>query len=402
MKTLFKFIYLTLLSIAPICLNAQVHVIAPNGHTGIGTDTPTEKLEVEGNVKVNGTKLQVGANATGVVTMELGEGRATDGSVSMDLVSDKSLYPNYGCRFNRDGGGTSRFTHRGAKPLWFLGQDAGSTIKFATEFTTRMVILQDGRVGIGTNTPNAGTKLHVNGTAVKPGGGDWGMASDKRLKKNIKNFDLGLKEVLSINPVRYQYNGKAGITDSETEYVGIIAQDFQKVAPYAIGEYTYTEVVEHLERETYSEEVGETETYLSVDASSIRYMLVNAVKEQQRMIESLQKEIREMKNGKEATFNHKAKTDFTDTNLGEQAILKQNAPNPFSKTTTIEYYLPATTRSASIKVFNLVGKELKSERLQATGANNIELNLSELPKGMYLYSLIVDGNIVDSKQMIVE
>ena len=32
----------TLLSFATLLSTAQVHVVAPNGHTGVGTDTPTE------------------------------------------------------------------------------------------------------------------------------------------------------------------------------------------------------------------------------------------------------------------------------------------------------------------------------------------------------------------------
>jgi hypothetical protein len=42
------------------------------------------------------------------------------------------------------------------------------------------------KVGIGTSAP--AYLLHVNGTAAKPGGGSWTVASDKRLKKNISTF----------------------------------------------------------------------------------------------------------------------------------------------------------------------------------------------------------------------
>ena len=411
MKNLF---YLILLSLAPIVLNAQnpgLYVVSP-GNVGVGTDTPTERLEVEGNVKVNGTKFAVGANATGVITVEIGEGRATDGSASIDIISDKSANPNYGMRINRDALGTSRFAHRGPRPLLFLAQDIGADMKFLTQNTTRMILKSNGYVGVGTQSPTA--KFHVNGAAVKPGGGDWGAASDRRLKKNIKNFDLGLEAVLSINPVTYQYNGKAGITNTEEEYVGIIAQDFEKIAPYAIGEYTYSEVREDVNAEIYTEDIGETETYLSVDATSIRYMLVNAVKEQQNiiqnqqnmidkqqgMIESLQKTVLEIKEDKVRDVNHKWNNN--EAVLGNQAMLKQNAPNPFSKTTTIAYYLPETTKTASIKVLDLNGRTLKSINLQGTGEASIELSLNEFHKGMYLYTLIVDGNIVDSKQMILE
>ena len=88
--------------------------------------------------------------------------------------------------------------------------------------------------------------------------------------------------------------------------------------------------------------------------------------------------------------------------MEDKAILKQNAPNPFSQNTSIEYYLPTNTRSASIKILNLVGKELKSFNLENVGQGRIDLNLGDLTNGMYLYTLVVDGQIIDTKQMILE
>ena len=39
---------------------AQIKVVAPNGDVGIGVDNPTEKLEVDGNVKINGEEINEG------------------------------------------------------------------------------------------------------------------------------------------------------------------------------------------------------------------------------------------------------------------------------------------------------------------------------------------------------
>ena len=94
-----------------------------------------------------------------------------------------------------------------------------------------------------------------------------------------------------VNPVTFRYNGKAGLPVDE-EFVGIIAQDIQKIAPYMITEW---------QRE---EENGLSEKYLSYDGNAMTYILINAIKEQQRQIELLQnqnsmmmKEITEIKAG---------------------------------------------------------------------------------------------------------
>jgi hypothetical protein len=131
-------------------------------------------------------------------------------------------------------------------------------------------------VGIGSTGVPA-FQLEITGTAGKPGGGSWSNASDRRLKQNINPYTQGLQQLLQINPVTYQYNEKSGF-DTKPEYVGIIAQDLQKIAPYMVS------TVKRKDAE-----------YLSVDNSAMTYMLINAVKEQQQQIELLKAEIELLK-----------------------------------------------------------------------------------------------------------
>jgi hypothetical protein len=125
--------------------------------------------------------------------------------------------------------------------------------------TNRMVIKNDGDIGIGTSTPSH--LLSVNGTAGKPGGGSWATFSDKRMKQDIRPFQHGLETVVSINPVNFRYNELSG-HDTRLEYVGVLAQELQKTAPYMVS------TVEK-----------DGEEYLQVDNSAMTYLLINAVKE---------------------------------------------------------------------------------------------------------------------------
>jgi len=87
--------------------------------------------------------------------------------------------------------------------------------------------------------------------------------------------------------------------------------------------------------------------------------------------------------------------------LGMNAFLKQNIPNPFGDNTIINYYLPGNATNASINFYNQNGSLLKSVKLNAeAGRGNINLKADELPSGVYRYSLIVDGKIIDTKQML--
>jgi hypothetical protein len=87
---------------------------------------------------------------------------------------------------------------------------------------------------------------------------------------------------------------------------------------------------------------------------------------------------------------------------GEQfASLQQNIPNPFSQSTSINYYLPAQINSAQINFYNQTGVLLKSVQLNNKGKGNININMNEFSSGVYQYSLLVDGKIVDTKKMIL-
>ena len=138
----------------------------------------------------------------------------------------------------------------------------------------RMRITASGNVGIGLSNPSYLLQLGSN-SAAKPGSNTWTIASDQRLKKEIVPFSDGLSVLTKINPVWYRYNGKAGLPDDGKKYVGIIAQEMQQIAPYTIDTF---------------KDSTDTE-YLNYDSNAITYVLINAVKEQQAVIELLKKQL---------------------------------------------------------------------------------------------------------------
>ena len=86
---------------------------------------------------------------------------------------------------------------------------------------------------------------------------------------------------------------------------------------------------------------------------------------------------------------------------GDIANLSQNAPNPFNQNTTIGYYLPANVSKAVIYVYNLQGVQIKSIPIYDRGNGSIVVSGNSLAAGMYIYSLITDGNLIDTKRMIL-
>jgi hypothetical protein len=113
-------------------------------------------------------------------------------------------------------------------------------------------------------------------SGVKPGGGSWTASSDIRVKENIEVYSKGLEDILLINPVTYDYNGKGGMPKS-TGYIGIIAQEIKDIFPETIT--TYKSKLEETDTE-------DTELY-RFEASALVYALINAVKELKAEIELL-------------------------------------------------------------------------------------------------------------------
>lgn len=124
---------------------------------------------------------------------------------------------------------------------------------------------------------NDGGALETGGSAAKPGGGSWSATSDARLKQHIQPYTDGLAQVLKINPVYFNYNERSGY-DTSKQYVGIIAQELKEVAPYMVDSFK-----------------KDGTDYYKADNTSMTYMLINAMKEQQKMIVSQQQQINELK-----------------------------------------------------------------------------------------------------------
>ncbi|MFH0733937.1 MAG: T9SS type A sorting domain-containing protein [bacterium] len=80
--------------------------------------------------------------------------------------------------------------------------------------------------------------------------------------------------------------------------------------------------------------------------------------------------------------------------------LLQNYPNPFNPSTTISYVLnkPGLTK---LEIYNLLGEKIKTvvNLFQSAGSYSYNIDMSEQPSGIYMYTLIFN-NIMSVKKMI--
>jgi hypothetical protein len=150
------------------------------------------------------------------------------------------------------------------------------------------------------------------------------------------------------------------------------------------------------------EEVFPDLVYENEDGSkSINYVemvpiLVQAINELNAKIEVLEGGSAAKKVASRATGIEETGDNVTLLSLG------QNRPNPFGTTTSIEVSIPNEVQKAFIYVYDLQGKKVDQVDIIARGKQTIQLNAAALTDGMYLYSLIADGKVVETRRMIVE
>jgi hypothetical protein len=300
-------------------------IFALQAQTGIGTTTPVNKLQVEtataepattgvaanGNLRLSGT--------TGTQVLDFGVGTTT---YSWLQSRSKSAYgTNYNLALNPNGGyvgignstpnstltvgnatgsipgeitlnptaasnegGQINFKRslNGSTVDWSIDQYGTSAADarfriFNTSELNGMVIKENGFIGMGNSAPTV--RLQVTGDIIA---NSIAGSSDARFKTNISPITNSLQKVLALRGVHFNWNTTAFpermFSDKKT--IGFIAQEVEKVVP----EIVQTE--------------NTPEQYKSVHYDKVVALLVEAIKEQQKQINQLQKQVKKLRQKK--------------------------------------------------------------------------------------------------------
>jgi hypothetical protein len=227
-----------------------------SGSLGVGTASPTERLQVEVPNSLNdglmvsngsaqmlfaplrmfsssnyliesffaldldsGTDMTLTADTT--IDLDAGSTLSLASPIEIDISSGNFLDLNAGGNIAIDAGGTVF-----VEGTTFLGND----VTIADDLNVNNDIIVSSTATIGG--PKAFTfGLNVYGSAGKPGGGSWSVFSDERLKKNITPMTGSLNTIAALRPVNFEYK-----SDDHFSYLpgiqrGFIAQEVQNVIP---------------------------------------------------------------------------------------------------------------------------------------------------------------------------
>jgi len=83
--------------------------------------------------------------------------------------------------------------------------------------------------------------------------------------------------------------------------------------------------------------------------------------------------------------------------------LQQNYPNPFNPSTTIEFSVESVGK-VNLRVYNILGKEVSTlvDSFLEPGNHKITFDGSQLPSGVYYYSLTSSGKVIVNKMQILK
>ncbi len=299
-------------------------------------------------------------------------------------------------------------------PRIFGLTSVGSPVGWSPCFSVRA----DGKVGIMNNYPSVALEIgsasqlqqvKVNGSIV------WG--SDARMKENVRTMSGSLESLSKLRSVAYQLkaepvenripdkiieNGllspeKAKAYTSEMvdssnpafesrDVYGFVAQELQELFPNLVFE---------------DEKTG----LLSVDYIGLIPILVNGLQEQQAQINEQQTEISELKKQQgmilELLAEGGIQNELSTAGTQSVSILRQNTPNPFTQSTEIGFYIPQSVTAANLYIYDYTGVRQKSIVINDREEGVITLDAGSLGSGIYFYTLICDGQPVDTKQMIL-
>ncbi len=229
------------------------------------------------------------------------------------------------------------------------------------------------------------------------------QGSDSRLKQNIVDFSSAISIINQLRPKQYEYKQDGPYSSMglpQGKHYGLIAQDVEQVLPNVVKETSFnTRLAQPLAKEKQpASQSSEVVKFKAVNYTELIPILVKAVQELNEKNDDLQKQVDELK---AMSVSNKSVTNGQQLAIISAALLQQNIPNPFATNTTITYTLPQKFANAQIVIIDKSGKAIKSVNISGSGNGSLQVDASTLAAGAYSYSLLVDGKLISTRQMIL-
>lgn len=360
-----------------------------NGYLSMNVNT-------SGSYNTAAGAYSLGRNISGNYNAAFGyQALSSVNAVNNTAIGFRSLYLNTTGTDNSASGFAALYTN--ATGTYNTGVGSGADV--ASNALTNATAIGAGAV---VNTSN---KVRIGNAAVTVVEGPVAYTfSDGRFKTNVKEEDVkGLSFINQLRPVVYNLDAKkiaefwakdmsednrsASLNQNFTNasnirHSGFIAQEVANAAKNANYNFNGVHIPEN-----------ENDNY-SIAYSEFVVPLVKGMQEQQKMIENLQQQVNDLQKKLELKIGN-------NQSAVSGSSMEQNVPNPFSRETEIKYNIVGQFRNANIVIYDLSGKQIKSIPIKQSGTSSLKITSDQLVAGLYIYSIMVDGKLIDSKRMVV-
>jgi hypothetical protein len=244
----------------------QAMTLDASGNLGVGTSSPTYKLELHSS---GGGGLSLVGDSNNEINVLFGSAsNKAIGRITYDNVSNFM-------RFWANGSERARITSGGdflvGKTAYSASSGTGlgynpSTQQFSlvVDTTTNTYALYNSTAGAYRFFVSSGGTVNATNTTITG-------ISDIRLKENIRDLDAGIDSIMALKPRKFDW--KAGKGKDKKDDRGFIAQEFEQVFPDLVTQWA-------------DDQPEGEEPYKAVCADLIP-VLVKAMQEQQALITSL-------------------------------------------------------------------------------------------------------------------
>ena len=240
--------------------------------------------------------------------------------------------------------------------------------------------------------------VHTSGVFVQ---------SDERFKENVEPVEDVLNSLEGLEAVTYTLKNDYANRREANSQVPVFSEKAQKdkeffdqlYASEEKGSGRYGFLAQNV-KEVFPELVHtDNEGYMYVDYIGLIPILVQSINELSARLEAVTGEKQE---NEVPVMQAPHQAGQSEIEAGMNAPkLYQNAPNPWNSETVIRYSLPQEVKKAIIYIYDMQGLQIKSIPAQGRGESQVTITGHDLKAGMYLYALVADGTLVDSKQMIL-
>ena len=232
------------------------------------------------------------------------------------------------------------------------------------------------------------------------------LLSDSTLKENIQDLTDPMNIISQLNPKSYTFKqqGNESMQFAAGTHFGLLSQDVEAILPQLVKNGIHPARYDSLGNETYS-----AIEFKALNYTELIAFLIAGMKEQQLAIAAMQAELANLTGGGNRNFHpegdvgeEKGNNSSIDVELknAKSIILNVAVPNPFAEQTVITYFITDDVHKAQILFYDNTGNILKKVDVNEKGAGQINVYANDLSSGVYSYSLIADGKLIETKKMV--